>query len=293
MRWRGRRTSSHVEDRRGRGGGYGGPGVRLPMGRGAGAGGIGLVVVVVVVSLLLGVNPISLLDGLDGSPDLQRVDDPGSPAQEEAKHFASVVLADTEDTWNAIFAQQGADYPEPTLVLFSGAVGSACGTADSAVGPFYCGGDRKLYLDLDFFRELKQRFQAPGDFAEAYVVAHEVGHHVQNVLGTLGRYAEARKTLSAASDNALSVRLELQADCFAGIWAHEAQAKGLLEPGDVEEALNAASQIGDDALQRRDRGYVVPDSFTHGTSNQRVRWFTRGLQEGRLEACDTFSAETL
>ncbi|ESR26915.1 KPN_02809 family neutral zinc metallopeptidase [Lutibaculum baratangense] len=293
MRWRGRRGSANVEDRRGRGG-FGrmaGGGMRIPVGRG-GVGGLGFIAVVLVVSMLLGVNPLALLEGLDGGPQ-----PPGqtrtTEAQDELSQFASVVLADTEDTWNRIFERMGEDYPEPTLVLFSGAVASACGSASSAVGPFYCGGDQRLYLDLDFFSELRRRFEAPGDFAQAYVIAHEVGHHVQNVLGILGRYQEVRRGLSESDANALSVRVELQADCFAGVWAHDTQQKGLLEEGDIDEALNAAAQIGDDAIQERTRGYVVPDSFNHGTSEQRARWFRTGLEQGSLDACDTFEAERL
>lgn len=291
MRWRGRRGSTNIEDRRGRGG-FARAGTPLRVGR-AGFGGIGFVIVVVVVSLLLGVDPLTLLDGLEGGGSPQMVERQVPAGQEDLEQFVSVVLADTEETWGAIFEAAGEDYPEPTLVLFSGAVRSACGTASAAVGPFYCGGDRKLYIDLDFFEELRRRFQAPGDFAQAYVIAHEVGHHVQNVLGILGRVSQRQQGVAQTEANALSVRLELQADCLAGIWAHDTRQKGLLEQGDLEEALNAASQIGDDAIQERTQGYVVPDSFNHGTSAQRARWFRTGLEEGRIEACDTFGAERI
>jgi predicted metalloprotease len=205
------------------------------------------------------------------------------------QEFVSVVLADTEDTWNELFRQSGADYREPTLVLFSGAVQSACGFAEAAVGPFYCPLDQKVYIDLAFYRDLKERFAAPGDFAQAYVIAHEIGHHVQNLLGISDQVRQAQQRASQAQANALSVRLELQADCLAGIWAHHAnRTRQILEQGDVEEALNAASQIGDDRMQMRGRGYVAPDSFTHGSGEQRVRWFRTGLQSGQLAQCNTF-----
>jgi hypothetical protein len=205
-----------------------------------------------------------------------------------------VVLADTEDTWHAQFRQMGKAYQEPTLVLFSGAVESACGFAQAAVGPFYCPADQKVYIDLSFYQDLKSRHGAPGDFAQAYVIAHEIGHHVQNLLGISEKVHSARRQISQAEGNRLSVMLELQADCFAGVWAHHAdRARHILEPGDVEEALNAASAIGDDRLQRESRGYVTPDSFTHGSSKQRVRWFRQGLESGDVMACNTFRADNL
>ncbi|MDP2731849.1 MAG: neutral zinc metallopeptidase, partial [Hoeflea sp.] len=209
--------------------------------------------------------------------------------QDEMTQFVATVLAETEDVWNGIMKSQGLDYPEPTLVLFTGAVQSACGNASSASGPFYCPGDQKLYIDLEFFDELAQRFGASGDFAQAYVLAHEVGHHVQNLIGVLPEFNRMRQAMSQAEQNQMSIRVELQADCFAGIWGHFTAQKGILESGDLEEALNAAQQIGDDTLQRRTQGYVVPDSFNHGTSAQRKQWFLSGFETGRLEACDTFN----
>ncbi|MEP6742802.1 MAG: neutral zinc metallopeptidase, partial [bacterium] len=266
MLWRGQRESENVEDRRGmsRGG----------MAIGGGLGGI----VLLVVALLLGADPRQLLQqspSTDQSGDTQ-TSRPVDPQQEELKHFSATVLASTEDVWTDIFRQNGSQYRKPTLVLFTNEVDSACGLADVAVGPFYCPGDQKLYLDLAFFDELQRRFRAPGDFAQAYVIAHEVGHHVQRMLGTMDRVDALRSRMSEAEANQLSVRLELQADFFAGVWAHYAQQKGLVEQGDVEEALNAASAVGDDRLQKEGQGYVVPDSFTHGTSEQRIRWFRKG-----------------
>ena len=205
------------------------------------------------------------------------------------RDFVATVLADTEDTWSKIFQAGGQDYPEPTLTLFSGAVRSGCGTASSSTGPFYCPADRNLYIDLDFYEELRQRFGAPGDFAQAYVLAHEVGHHVQNVLGVLGQVREQEARLSESQANALSVRTELQADCFAGIWANHTEREGILDDGDIDEALTAAAAVGDDAIQQRTQGYVVPESFNHGTSEQRKSWFMRGYQSGDIESCDTFS----
>lgn len=278
MRWQGRRGSRNVEDRRG-----------IPV-KGAMGGGLGLVAVV-VLAMLFGVDPSAILGGADPSAGVggaQPAGEMGVP-DDEGGRFAAVVLADTEETWNRIFAERGADYPEPTLTLFSGAVASACGTASSAVGPFYCPRDGRLYIDLDFFAQLRDRFGAPGDFARAYVIAHEVGHHVQNLTGAMADfrgYAEAGPTSSA-------VRLELQADCYAGIWAHDQRDRGYLESGDIEEALDAAAAIGDDALQRRGQGVVVPESFTHGTSEQRARWFRRGYEAGDPAACDTFGARAL
>lgn len=295
MRWRDRRQSSNVEDRRGQGGGIGPGGIgggrgpiRLPIGRGAGGGGISGIVILVVIFFALracGIDPLQLLEG--GGSTTPQISE-SRPSDDEAQ-FVSVVLAETEDVWNGIFQAEGRTYREPTMVLFSDRVGSACGLASSASGPFYCPGDSKVYIDLTFFRELSQRFGASGDFAQAYVVAHEVGHHVQNLIGVLPRFNQMRQNMSAVEANQMSVRVELQADCFAGIWAHYTEQKGLLEEGDIEEALNAAHQIGDDTLQRRTQGYVVPDSFNHGTSEQRARWFANGLRNGRLADCDTFN----
>jgi predicted metalloprotease len=313
MRWRGRRQSSNIEDRRGGGGGFGGGfrggfgrgmgRIRLPSGTGrgrvgrrAGFGGLGLVAVI-VIAMLLGVDPGALLTGSAGPGAVQPI--PQSTQQRSGpdplRDFVAVVLADTEDVWHALFQENvGARYEEPRLVLFTQGVQSACGYAGSAVGPFYCPGDRKVYLDLGFFRTLHDRFQAPGDFAQAYVIAHEVGHHVQTLLGISEKVHTARSRLPRAEANALSVRQELQADCFAGVWANRAQrTKNILESGDVDEALNAASAIGDDTLQRQAQGTVVPDSFTHGTSAQRQRWFKRGFEKGDLKTCDTFNAARL
>lgn len=267
------------------------------MGRGAGMGGLGIIVFI-VIALLLGVDPSVLFEGvpLEGpTSSSQRPSQvPRSPQEEELKEFVSVVLADTEDTWRELFRQMNGTYSEPTLVLFSGSVSSACGFAQAAVGPFYCPGDQKVYIDLSFYEDLKNRFQAPGDFAQAYVIAHEIGHHVQTLLGVSADVQRRRRQLSQSQANALSVRQELQADCFAGVWAYHAQAsRNILEAGDIEEGLNAASAIGDDRLQRQSRGYVSPESFTHGTSAQRVRWFKRGFENGRLDLCNTFEAARL
>jgi len=305
MRWRGGRRSSNVEDQRGMSGGLGGGmrfpggGMRfpggggIPGGRKTGLGGFGLIAVI-VIALLLGFDPSQLLQDGSGDRSAYVPQGPTGAAEEELKEFVSVVLADTEDTWHEQFRALGTTYQEPQLVLFSGAVGSACGYAQSAMGPFYCPGDHKVYLDLSFFDELAQRFQAPGDFAGAYVVAHEVGHHVQNILGIMEKVNQARSRMSEVDANALSVRIELQADCFAGVWANNAhRARNILETGDVEEGLAAAAAIGDDRLQRQGQGYVVPDSFTHGSSEQRVRWFKRGLTSGDIADCDTFNASQL
>jgi predicted metalloprotease len=309
MRWMGRRESSNVEDRRGQGdgggsfgglgGGLGGGfprgGMGIPIGRGGGIGGIVLVGVILLGGWLLGVDPSALLSGdLSGSgSSTSQPGTVGAPNDQEGK-FVATVLADTEDTWAKLLpAQAGKSYRNPTLVLFDGQTGSACGLAQSAVGPFYCPNDEKLYIDLSFYRELAQKLGAPGDFAEAYVIAHEVGHHVQNVLGILPEVDKRRQAAGDTESNALSVRLELQADCYAGIWAHETDTEGTLEPGDIDEALNAASAVGDDKLQKEGRGYVVPDSFTHGTSAQRSTWFKRGYQGGKLSSCDTFGAGSL
>lgn len=283
MLWRGQRQSGNVEDRRGMSGG----GLAI----GGGLGGI----VLLVIALLLGADPRQLLEqsrGVDPATGTT-TSRPANPRQEELKQFSATVLASTEDVWTDIFRQQGRTYTKPTLVLFSDEVRSACGAAGAAVGPFYCPGDQKLYLDLFFFNELQTRFRAPGDFAQAYVIAHEVGHHVQNLLGTMAKVDSLRGRIEEAEANQLSVRLELQADFLAGVWAHYAQQKGILEPGDIEEALGAASAVGDDRLQREGQGYVIPDSFTHGTSEQRARWFRKGLTTGDLRQGDTFTIRDL
>jgi predicted metalloprotease len=279
MRWRGERQSENIEDRRGmsRGG--------IAIGGGLGS------IVVLIIALLLGADPRQLLEqgpAVDPSTGTQTARST-NPEEEELKQFTRVVLASTEDVWTDIFRQAGANYREPTLVLFTDQVSSACGRAGAAVGPFYCPGDEKLYLDFGFFRDLQTRFRAPGDFAQAYVIAHEVGHHVQRLLGTMDRVNAAQRQRSEGEANALSVRLELQADFLAGVWAHYAQRKGLLEQGDIEEALSAASAVGDDRLQQESQGYVVPDSFTHGSSEQRIRWFRRGLETGDVRQGDTFN----
>jgi predicted metalloprotease len=296
MRWRGGRRSENIEDRRGQG--LPGGGLRFPGGGGggfrrAGIGGFGLIAVV-VLALLFGVDPSQLLQQLDTGYVQEPSSTSSSSADPELRDFVSVVLADTEDTWNEQFQEMNRTYSDPHLVLFSGAVQSACGFAQAAMGPFYCPGDQKVYLDLDFLKELSSRFQAPGDFAGAYVIAHEVGHHVQNLLGIMDKVDSVRGQLSEADANQLSVMVELQADCFAGVWANHAnRSRQILEEGDVEEGLTAAAAVGDDRLQREAQGYVVPESFTHGSSEQRVRWFRRGLESGSLSKCDTFSAQQL
>jgi len=254
-------------------------------------------VIILIIALLTGVNPLSLLQGVDANVDTPVASGsavPGTPEEEKMKDFVSAVLGETEDVWREIFSRRGKTYRDPKLVLFSGLVESACGTAQSASGPFYCPGDEKVYLDMSFFSELSQRLGAPGDFAQAYVIAHEIGHHVQDLLGISGQVDAMRRRVGEAESNQLSVRLELQADFLAGVWAHYAQeSMSVLEPGDLEEALNAASSIGDDRLQRRSQGYVVPDAFTHGTSEQRVKWFRRGYETGDMAQGDTFSARDL
>jgi predicted metalloprotease len=302
MRWRGGRRSGNIIDRRGSGGGglgglgrtrlrlpggLGGPGGLpggIPIGRGGGIRKILLLVVVLVV--------ISLLyERFAGPPADAPMGEQAIPGEQtEMVEFVSVVLADTEDVWNAIFAAEGGDYVEPQLVLFTGGAESACGFAQSAVGPFYCPGDRRVYLDLSFFDSLEQRLGAGGDFAQAYVIAHEIGHHVQNLLGILPEANRRQQALPEAEANAISVQVELQADCFAGVWAHHADAeRQVLEPGDIDEALNAASAVGDDQLQRESQGRVVPDSFTHGTSRQRMEWFRTGFDSGAMRDCNTFA----
>lgn len=282
MRWRTGRRSTNVEDRRG---------IRVSR-AGLAGGGLGTVVLA-LIAMYFGVDPrVVMQNAPSGSTVTSQQAVP--PEQQELADFVSVVLADTEDTWNGLFGQMGSDYQEPRLVLFSGAVESACGFAQSAVGPFYCPADRNVYVDLSFYDDLRQRFGAPGDFAQAYVVAHEVGHHVQTLLGISEKVHGAQRRASEREANALSVRMELQADCLAGVWANHAdRARGVLESGDVEEALTAASAIGDDRLQGQAGGYVTPDSFTHGSSDQRMRWFSRGMKEGTLEACDTFAVAQL
>ncbi|MDD3447562.1 MAG: zinc metallopeptidase [Gammaproteobacteria bacterium] len=282
MRWKSGRRSGNVEDRRG-----------TRVSRRAVGGGVGTLVLV-LVALYLGVDPRLVLQGIpDNEGGYATGTAPVPPGQEELADFVSVVLADTEDTWQALFRARGGVYEEPRLVLFTDAVESACGFAQAAAGPFYCPRDHRVYIDLGFYRELRDRFRAPGDFAQAYVIAHEVGHHVQTLLGISGQVQAARGRLGPKEANALSVRLELQADCFAGLWAHHAdRARNILERGDLEEALNAASAIGDDRLQRQARGTANPDSFTHGSSAQRTRWFRIGLESGALERCDTFAAKT-
>jgi hypothetical protein len=279
MRWRTGRRSSNIEDRRGR---------RLR--GGAFKGGIGTIVIVLALGYFLGIDPQILLQMQQGiGPEMTGEARKPSPEEDQLADFVSVVLADTEDTWNAIFESSGKNYQEPSLVMFSGSVQSACGMASAAMGPFYCPADKKVYIDLAFFNDLRQRHGAPGDFAQAYVIAHEVGHHVQNLLGISGQVRSAQRGVGKAEANALSIRLELQADCFAGLWGNHAdRSRQVLEQGDIEEALNAASAIGDDRLQRESSGYVVPESFTHGTSEQRVRWFRRGIESGDFSSCNTF-----
>jgi predicted metalloprotease len=276
MRWKGRRESENVEDRRGVS-----PG-------GMAAGGGGLLLIVLIVSCLLGVDPRPLLQQM-GPALQQQTTQEDNPQHDEWKKLVAVVLADTEDVWTEVFRQEGLSYRKPTLVLFSGSVRSACGFQSAATGPFYCPPDEHVYIDLEFFDQMRQRMNAPGDFAQAYVIAHEVGHHVQKLLGISDRVDALRRQVSTDEANQLSVRLELHADFLAGVWAHHAQQEwDILEQGDVEEALNAAAQIGDDHLQKQSQGYVVPESFTHGTSEQRVRWFFRGLKSGDLNEGDTF-----
>ena len=281
MLWGDGRRSENVEDRRGIGVG------------GIAGGGVG-VVVIALLAMFFGVDPRVILQeaGQGQAPSGQQQAVPVDPVQDKLKDFVSVVLADTEDTWGEIFQRGGSTYERPKLVLFTGAVRSACGLAQSAVGPFYCPGDRKVYIDLEFYKMLEKRFGAPGEFAKAYVVAHEIGHHVQNLLGISGKVHAAMERASRERANQLSVRQELQADCYAGIWANHAnRSRHILEAGDVESGLNAAAAIGDDRLQKQTQGYVAPESFTHGSSAQRVQWFRHGLESGELSACDTFKAE--
>jgi predicted metalloprotease len=293
MKWEGQRESDNVEDLRDagprRGAGLGG-------GRGVGLGGL---VVALLAAWAFGINPMTVLGLLDGGglPGPAPAEAPAEPAakpQDPAGRFVSIVLADTEDVWGAYFSQRQQRYEAPRLVLFRDSTPTACGQGQAAMGPFYCPGDRKVYIDLGFYDTLSERLGAPGDFAQAYVIAHEVGHHLQNLMGISEKLDQARGRVSQREYNALSVRLELQADCFSGVWAHHSQrSKAWLEAGDIEEALNAASRIGDDTLQRQSQGRVVPESFTHGSSAQRVRWFQRGLEQGDIAACDTFKARQL
>lgn len=290
MKWDGNRESDNVEDRRGEGGGGGFGGGRSI--------GIGTIVIALVASYFFGVNPMTVINLLSGGGAPLQSQQQGAPlappAHDQTTRFVSTVLADTEDVWTEIFRNGGKTYVVPKLVLFSGATATACGTGQTASGPFYCPSDQKVYIDLTFFQMMKQRFNVSGDFAQAYVIAHEVGHHVQNLLGIMGKVDKARRSATEKQANALSVKLELQADCLAGVWAfHANKERNILEQGDVEAALNAANAIGDDALQQKAQGQIVPDSFTHGTSAQRVRWFKQGIANGQVAACNTFDAQML
>lgn len=281
MRWRGERQSSNIEDRRG-------IGPKVAVGGGLGT------VIVLILALLFGADPQQLLEQAPSDPSSGvQSSRPLNPEEEELKQFVSVVLAKSEDVWHDVFRRNGSQYREPTLVIFTDQVQSACGMAGAAVGPFYCPADEKVYIDLSFYEALRRRFNAPGDFAQAYVVAHEVGHHVQNLLGINERISAMQRRVSEEEANQLSVRLELQADFFAGVFARYVQNQGILEPGDIEEALRAASSVGDDEIQRRTTGYVVPDSFTHGTSEQRLRWFRKGYETGDIRQGDTFNTNRL
>jgi uncharacterized protein len=316
MRWQGRRQSNNVQDIRGsRGGGMGSPGgfgfpggnggtVRIPMGgpRSASGGGLGCGTLIIIGLILwaLGINPLTILSGGQMGPSISpselpqidRTQLPGQPTRsnDEKTEFVKTILGSTEDVWTGVFESYGRKYPAPALVIFNGRVQSACGLASSASGPFYCPGDKTVYIDLAFYDQLSREFGAKGDFAEAYVLAHEVGHHVQNIVGILPEFNRMRQSMGKLEVNQMSVKVELQADCFAGVWGHYVEKEGWLERGDLEEAINAAQRIGDDAIQRRTQGYVVPDAFNHGTSEQRAYWFGRGFDAGRIEACDTFKA---
>jgi len=295
MRWQDFRRSDNVEESSDSGSSGGIGGIHL---------GVGGVIVVIVISLLLGKNPLDVLALLSdgGAPPQTQTQRPAPPPsgppgagspRDEQKEFVARVLGDTEDVWTGVFKQRGGQYEPPKLVLFRGQAGSACGLASAATGPFYCPGDRHVYLDLAFFQELSQRFGVSGDFARAYVIAHEIGHHVQNQLGLMAQVQKKSEGASDAGRNALSVRQELQADCFAGVWGHSAQQRGLIDAKDVESGIAAATAVGDDRLQKRSQGYIVPESFTHGTSAQRVRWFKSGLDSGDMRTCDTFGARDL
>lgn len=321
MRWKGKRRSSNVNDMRGSGSGGGmfrspsggrSGGIRLPSGGGArparsGGMGCGTLIIIGIVMYALGLNPLQLLGGLAGgglgggltqsisprqSPQVNRQTGTAGK-QDEMREFMEVVMASNEDVWSNIFKGYGKQYPLPKLNLFEGQVRSACGMASSASGPFYCPGDSQVYIDLSFYHTLSNKFGAKGDFAQAYVLAHEVGHHVQNVIGVLPEFNRMRRGMGKIQVNQTSVKVELQADCFAGVWGHYVSKQGWLDRGDLEEALVAAQQIGDDAIQKRTQGYVVPEAFNHGTSEQRRRWFSRGFESGRIEACDTFNARSL
>lgn len=295
MRWGDMRRSDNIEDREAAGGGG-----RVPLGGGLKLGG-GAMILIVIVSLLFGVNPMEFLGMMDGAgpavapaPVPQAAPTPGSAARAPAdpqKEMVTRILGDTEEVWTALFTAMGSRYEPPKLVLFRGSIASMCGNASSSAGPFYCPGDRKVYLDTNFFRELSTRFGAPGDFAQAYVIAHEVGHHVQNQMGTMRDFDQTAAKLDDRRRNALTVRLELQADCYAGVWGFYAAKRNLLEPGDVEEGMRAASAVGDDTIQKRTQGHVVPDAFTHGRAEQRMRWFQTGLQSGDPRQCNTFAAK--
>ena len=293
MKWEGGRQSDNVEDRRDAGPSGGG----LPIG--GRSIGLGTIVLALVGGWIFGINPLTILSALSGGgmPDsavVQQAPAQRPPADDRMASFVSTVLADTEDVWKQQFSQMGGSYRDPKLVLFRGATPTACGTGQTAMGPFYCPGDQKVYIDLAFYDTLRSQLGAPGDFAQAYVIAHEVGHHVQNLMGITDKVDQARQRMSEAQANALSVRLELQADCFAGVWGYHAQQmRQILEQGDIEEALNAAGRIGDDVLQRQSTGTVRPESFTHGSSAQRVNWFKRGMQSGDLKQCNTFETRQL
>jgi predicted metalloprotease len=323
MRWRGQRESENIEDRRGEGGRVGFPfpgGMRFPSGGGRRSGGIGIVGLLIILGLMFffGVDPRVIMQGgppgdQGGFPDIRlpqsrpdatdfpmpgqggpQIQRPQTTSEDDLKRFVAVVLAETEDVWRNLLARYGRRYNDPTLVLFSGGVRSSCGVAMSQMGPFYCPEDEKVYIDLSFYRELKNRFGAPGDAAQAYVIAHEIGHHVQKLLGIMDQVQRVQQRLGQRQANALQVRVELQADCFAGVWVNKTEeAKDIFEPGDIDDALRAASAIGDDRIQRQTQGYVVPDSFTHGSSEQRVRWFRRGYESGDINKCDTFNARTI
>ncbi len=289
MKWEGNRESENVEDVRGSDGGGGGGGF------GGRSIGIGSIAIALVASYFFGISPATVLSLLGGgSAPTQRAPAPHAPATDRSTRLVKTVLADTEDVWAKLFAERGAQYAAPKLQIFSGSTPTACGAGQTASGPFYCPGDRKVYIDLAFYKLMQERFNVSSEFAQAYVIAHEIGHHVQNLAGTMEKVDAARQRASKAQSNALSVRVELQADCYAGVWAfHANQARNILEAGDIEGALAAATAIGDDALQRQAQGYVVPDSFTHGTSEQRVRWFKRGIQTGKMTDCNTFEAKPL
>ncbi len=296
MKWDGQRESDNVEDyRESSGGGSGGGGGFSVGGRGLGIGGIAIAL---IASWVLGVNPLTMLGLLSGNGGQVQQQQPaprdaGHGATDPGARFVKVILASTEDVWTAYFAQTGQKYTPPHLALFRGRLPTGCGTGEAAMGPFYCPADHKVYIDLSFYDVLREKLGAPGEFAQAYVVAHEVGHHIQNLLGTSEKLDKVRGRISQTQYNALSVQLELQADCYAGIWASKTRDQFQLQQADIDAALNAASQIGDDTLQRKSQGTVVPESFTHGSSAQRVRWFTQGLQSGKLEACDTFGTKDL